>query len=125
MSESYGAPPPTGGHPPYGQQLPYGGQPPYGQPVYGAEHPQASTIQILGIVGIFAPICCYIAWYMGSQAKKEIEAGAPYPFTGALKTGYLLGKIVSIISIVATVLIVLWVIFVIIAVAGTAATVGS
>ena len=124
MSEPYGTPPPNGGQPPYGQQPPYGGQPPYGQPAYGAEHPQASTIQLLGIIGIFVPVLSFIAWYMGGQAKKEIEAGAPYPFDGPLKTGYLLGKIFSIITIVLTALSVLWVIFVIIAVAGTAATVG-
>jgi len=97
------------------QQPPYNGyqqgyqQPPaqpgygYQQPYYGyqppAEHPQAQTVFILGIVGIFTGILSFVAWYLGSEAKKEIEAGAPYPFEGKLKTGYLLGKILGIISL--------------------------
>ena len=93
------------------QQPPYNGyQPPPSQPGYGyqqpyhgylppAEHPQAQTVFILGIVGIFTGILSFVAWYLGAEAKKEIEAGAPYPFEGKLKTGYLLGKILSIISL--------------------------
>ena len=97
------------------QQPPYNGyqqgyqQPPaqpgygYQQPYYGyqppAEHPQAQTVFILGIVGIFTGILSFVAWYLGAEAKKEIEAGAPYPFEGKLKTGYLLGKILGIISL--------------------------
>lgn len=90
---------------PYGQQ-PY---PPATYPFQGvpAEHPQAQTIFILGIVGLFVPICCWIAWYMGGQARKEIQAGAPYRWEGNLKTGFLLGKIIGIISIVGVMLYVL------------------
>lgn len=71
----------------------------YQQPA-NAEYPQAQTIFILGIVGIFVAIVSWIAWYMGSKAKKEIEAGAPYTWGGNLKTGYTLGKIFGIIYIV-------------------------
>ncbi len=75
-------------------------------PMYGGQpdHPQAQTVFILGIVGVFVGIIPFVAWYMGSQAKKEIEAGAPYIWGGNLKTGYLLGKIFGIIHIVVTVL---------------------
>ena len=82
---SYGSPeqPSAYGAPqqPYGQpQQPYGAAQPYQQP-YGyqqtVEHPQAQTVFILGIVGIFVGIIPFIAWYLGAQAKKEIEAGAP------------------------------------------------
>lgn len=104
---SYGSPeqPSAYGAPqqPYGQpQQPYGAAQPYQQPyAYApAEHPQAQTVFILGIVGIFVGIIPFIAWYLGAQAKKEIEAGAPYPFEGKLKTGYLLGKVFSIIYLV-------------------------
>lgn len=83
------------------------GQPGYGQPVgqpgYGGvqEHPQSQTIFILGIVGIFVGIVAFIAWYMGGQAKKEIQSGAPYAWEGSkAKTGYTLGKVFSIIYIV-------------------------
>ncbi len=114
----YGAQP-YGQQPGYGQQSGYEPQPGYGQPAgygmqapYGAgEHPQASTVQVLGFVGIFVAIVPFIAWYMGGQAKKEIEAGAPYRFDGPLKTGYMLGKIFSIIHIVGIVLYVLAMLF--------------
>src|SRR5215212_7630842 len=49
---------------------------PYGQG-YSApagDHPQGTTILVLGIVGIFFTICAPIAWYLGSRALKEIRA---------------------------------------------------
>ena len=102
----YGQPDPQQS-PNYGYQ---GQQPSYGQPAagYGApggygvqEHPQTQTVFILGIVGIFVGVVSFIAWYLGAQAKKEIEAGAPYAWEGSkLKTGYTLGKVFSIIYIV-------------------------
>ena len=86
----------------------------YGQPGYGpggAEHPQAQTVLILGILGFFTSITSFIGWYMGGQAKKEIEAGAPYRWDGNLKTGYVLSKVLSIISIVAIAIVVLvWIV---------------
>ena len=93
----YGQPDPQSPNPGYGQQPPA-----YGAAGYGVqEHPQSQTIFILGIVGIFVGIVPFIAWYMGGQAKKEIDAGAPYAWEGTkLKTGYLLGKVFSIIYIV-------------------------
>ena len=94
----------------YGQQQGYPVQP-YGQPGqgYGAamlpEHPQATTVLILAILGLFTSgICSWIAWYMGGQAKKEIEAGAPFRWDGNLKTGYILGKVFGIIAIIGVVL---------------------
>ncbi|WP_051214926.1 hypothetical protein [Granulicoccus phenolivorans] len=110
--DPYAQPYPT--QDPYAQ--PYQAQDPYAQQVtpyvagaYGQqpEHPQSQTVLILGIVGIFTGVCAFVAWYMGGQAKKEIEAGAPYQWGGNLKTGYLLGKVFSIITIVVVVLYVL------------------
>lgn len=91
--------------PAYGQQTPGYGQQAQGYGAAGGygvqEHPQTQTVFILGIVGIFVGIVSFIAWYMGGQAKKEIEAGAPYAWDGSkLKTGYTLGKVFSIIYIV-------------------------
>ncbi len=105
--------------PEYGQQPGHGQQYAYSWPAYqqqpgygqqqAPEHPQAQTVLILGIVGIFFGILSFVAWYMGGQAKKEIEAGAPYPWDGNIKIGYLLGKIFSIIWIV---LIVIYVVII-------------
>ena len=99
----------------YGQGY---GQQGYGQPYgYGmtAEHPQTQTVFLLGIIGIFVGIVPFIAWYMGGQAKKEIDAGAPYQWDGSkLKTGYMLGKVFSIIYIVFMALYILFIFFAII-----------
>lgn len=114
----YGAPVPynQGYQQGYGQQG-YGQQG-YGQPYgYGmtAEHPQTQTVFLLGIIGIFVGIVPFIAWYMGGQAKKEIDAGAPYQWDGSkLKTGYMLGKVFSIIYIVFMALYILFIFFAII-----------
>ena len=106
----YGQPDPqqTPGQPQYGYGQPdpqaaYGQQPSYGYQA-PAEHPQAQMVFILGIVGIFVGVCAFIAWYMGGQAKKEIEAGAPFRWDGNLKTGYILGKVFGIIAIIGVVL---------------------
>lgn len=64
------------------------------------EHPQATAILILGIVGYFMPIIPFIAWYMGYNAKKEIENGAPYRWGGIIVAGYYLGIVRSILSII-------------------------
>ena len=118
---------PSYGASPYGESQSYGSAPygsaPYGQQGYGqpygygmtAEHPQTQTVFLLGIIGIFVGIVPFIAWYMGSQAKKEIDAGAPYQWDGSkLKTGYMLGKVFSIIYIVVVALYILFIIFAII-----------
>lgn len=102
------------GQQPYGQAGQSYGMAPYGQPAYGyaqPEHPQATTILVLGILGFFVPIVPFVAWYMGGQIKRQIEAGAPYQWEGTLKIGYLLGKILGIIQIASVVLTIAWVIF--------------
>lgn len=113
----YGQPqqpqPGYGAQAPYGQPTPYAQPVPYAQPAqqpYGyapAEHPQSQMVFIMGILGIFTTVTAYVAWYMGAQAKKEIDAGAPYQWGGQLKTGYLLGKVFGIIYIVVWALIIL------------------
>lgn len=79
------APPPYGEQQPSGQQPPYGQQPPpaapppnaYGQPQYYAprDHPQATLILILGILGLVAcQVLSPFAWVMGNKVVKEIDA---------------------------------------------------
>lgn len=108
------------GQAPYGQGAPqpYGmtpyGQQAYGQPGYGygqPEHPQATTILVLGILGFFVPIVPFVAWYMGGQIKRQIDSGAPYQWEGSLKIGYLIGKILGIIQIASVVLTIVWLVF--------------
>lgn len=57
-------------------------QPPPGGPVPGhpfgmepPDHPQAMTVLILGILGLsMVPFTAPFAWYMGTQALREIDA---------------------------------------------------
>lgn len=83
---------------PYQQQQ----QQQWGQYAYvPAEHPQATVVLVLALVG-FAGVFVtpFIAWYLGSKAKGEIERGAPYPYSGSLKIGHIVGMVLSILTIV-------------------------
>jgi hypothetical protein len=101
-AQSYGsAPEPQSG---YQQQPAYPPAPQAGyvQP-YGAlpEHPQGTTILVLGIVGLFVTICAPIAWYMGSKAQKEIAAsGVHYANEQNVNIGKILGMVLTILAIV-------------------------
>lgn len=81
------APPPYGEQQPnpYGQPQPgsYGQQPPGYPPAYGygqqqyapQDHPQATLILILGILGLVAcQVLSPFAWIMGNRVVKEIDA---------------------------------------------------
>lgn len=61
---------------------PFGGQPPnpYGAPPVGfgvPEHPQATTVLILGILGlVLCSVLSPFAWVMGNRVVREIDASA-------------------------------------------------
>ena len=114
---SYTPPPPGGG---YGPPPGYGGQPPgYGppQPGYGGyggqvEHPQGTTILVMGILslvicGLLGPV----AWNMGNKALREID-GQPGRFSnrGQVQAGRICGMIASCFLILAVILVFLAVI---------------
>ncbi len=90
MSYNQPPPPPGGG---YGAP-----QPAYGGGGGQAEHPQGTTILVLGIVGL---VCCgiaaVVAWIMGNKAQAEIDAGQYAPTTG-VKVGRILGMIGTILT---------------------------
>lgn len=86
---SYGTPPP----PPAGN---------YGGSVGGGDHPQGTTILILGILGL---VCCgplgIAAWVMGNKAIKEIDANpSAYTNRGTVNAGRICGMIASILLVV-------------------------
>ena len=66
--------------PPPPSQPPYGNYPPnqYGAPPYGfgaPEHPQATTVLILGILGlVLCQLISPFAWMMGNRVVAEIDA---------------------------------------------------
>lgn len=90
MSE-YGTPPP-----------PPGGQPPIG--AQGENHPQGTTILVLGILSL---VCCaplgIAAWIMGKKALDESKT-RHYANEGIIKAGYICG-------IIAVALMILGIIF--------------
>ena len=91
---------------------------PYGQgySASAGDHPQGTTILVLGIVGIFFTICAPIAWYLGSRALKEIKAsGATYNNQQQIVIGRTLGIIFSILAIIGLVIGIFFVIVAVVA----------
>ena len=98
--------------PPYPPPGPYGPPSPYGYPPpgYGIEHPQGTTILVLGILslvvcGLLGPF----AWVMGGRALAEIDAAPPGYFRnrGNVVAGRICGMIASILLIVGVVILIL------------------
>ncbi|MCR1781582.1 DUF4190 domain-containing protein [Nocardioides carbamazepini] len=87
---NYGTPPPP----------PAGG---YGTGGFaGGDHPQGTTILILGILGL---VCCgplgIAAWVMGNKAIQEIDANpSAYTNRGTINAGRICGMIASILMVV-------------------------
>ena len=80
-------------YPPYG--APYG--PPHGgYPVVAPDHPQASTVLILGIVSVVAcGLAGPFAWVMGNRVLGEIDA-APHQYGG--RSNATIGRILGIVA---------------------------
>jgi hypothetical protein len=84
--------------------------PPYGQPQQ--DHPQATTILILGICAL---VLCQIlgpfAWSMGNRALREIDAsqGSASPLGGrdTVNVGRILGMVSTILLALAIVVLLL------------------
>ncbi len=93
--------PPPGGYGPPGYGPPGYGPPGYGQPPgygyggYPAEHPQGTTILVLGVLslvvcGVLGPV----AWTMGNTALKQINANpGAYTNRGNVQAGRICGMI--------------------------------
>lgn len=76
----YGAPPPPG----------YGAPPPAG---YAVDHPQTTTVLVLGILGVvLCQVVAPFAWVMGRRVLREIDAsGGRIGGRGPAQAGYVLG----------------------------------
>lgn len=111
---AYGQPaygPPSYGQGPYGQG-PYGPPGPYGMGGYGAgpiEHPQGTTVLILGILGFV--VCGFLgvaAFFMGNRVIKEIDANpGRYSNRGSVQVGRILGGIVTVLMILGIVAVII------------------
>ncbi|MEU2036607.1 DUF4190 domain-containing protein [Nocardia amamiensis] len=92
-------------------------QPPYGYSPYGAygppsDHPQATTILILGILSL---VLCQImgpfAWVMGKRALNEIDAsGGAIGGRGNVNAGYICGIIATVLLILSLLIVLLFVV---------------
>lgn len=89
---------------PYG----YGGR--YGYEAYVPEHPQASTVLILGILGLFVAVTAPFAVVIGNRARRDVAAGRYAPST-SLSVGWVLGIIITIPLVLGAVVIVLMIAF--------------
>jgi uncharacterized membrane protein YjgN (DUF898 family) len=92
--------------PPPPPQQPYGGQPPnpYGPPPVGfgaPEHRQATTVLILGILGlVLCGLIAPFAWAMGNRVVREIDAsGGQVGGRTTANAGRICGMIGTIILI--------------------------
>jgi hypothetical protein len=92
----------------FGQRLPYG---------YAAapqpEHPNATLVLVLGIVGLFTnfmllPFVSPIAWYLGAKARREMARHpGVYSDSGKLTAGVTLGVIGTVFALLGVAFIVL------------------
>jgi hypothetical protein len=90
----------------------------YGQsyPMAPQEHPQGTTVLVLGIVGIFFTLAAPFAWYLGSKALKEIRAsGQHYSNEQNINIGRILGMVFTILGIVTIVFFLIFTIIVTVA----------
>ncbi len=113
QQQPYGQPPQQ---PPYGQAPGgYPAQPPMG---YAPDHPKATTVLVLGILGlVLCGILAPFAWVMGKKTLDEIDSSnGSVGGRGAANAGYILG-IVGTVILAVSVLVVIFAIS--IAVLGT------
>ncbi len=80
---------------------PYGAPSPYG--AYGGqivpEHPQATTVLVLGIVSLFFPLLGPVPWVMGGRARREIqESGGRLGGLQSVTIGWVLGIVMTIMT---------------------------
>src|SRR5690606_3398997 len=94
---------------------------PYGPP---QDHPQATTVLVLGILGlVLCQLCAPFAWFMGARVQKEIEAsGGTMGGQGAAKAGYICGIIGTVLLLLYVLAMVVVVVLMIVGAAGTSST---
>lgn len=110
--------------PPQNPYHPYGG-PGYsasGVPQWAPDHPQATTVLILGILGL--AVCQAIApfaWVKGSRVKQEIDAsGGRYGGRSQVQIGYVLGIVGSALLALYLVGFLFYIVVVVVAVSSSA-----
>jgi hypothetical protein len=98
----YGQPPGQNPYQPSGNPYqPYGATGPSGPPMWAPDHPEASTVLILGVLGMaVCQVCAPFAWVKGARVKREIDAsGGRYGGRSQVQVGYVLGIVGSCLLI--------------------------
>lgn len=84
--------------PPPNPYQPYApGYGPTGLPMWAPDHPQTTTVLLLGILGMaVCQVVAPFAWVMGSRVRKEIDAsGGQIGGRSQVQIGYVLGIVGS------------------------------
>jgi len=102
---------PQAQQPPFPQQpvapQAYPGYPPVAPYGYALpEHPQATTILVLGILGLFFAVTGPFALVMGNRARKDIAAGQ-YAQNPSVTIGWVLGIVTTVYLALVVVLVAL------------------
>ena len=107
------APPPPNPYQPYAP-----GYGPGGVPQWAPDHPQATTVLLLGILGMaVCQVIAPFAWVKGSRVKKEIDAaGGQYGGRSQVQIGYVLGIVGTVLLGLSLVGFLLYIIVVVVAV---------
>jgi hypothetical protein len=91
------------------QPSPAGALRPSYPPIYSTprEHPQGTTVLVLGILGLMVGLCGPAAWWMGNKALREIRSsGVVYANEQQIVVGRILGIAASILLMISVVFIV-------------------
>jgi hypothetical protein len=104
-------PPPPGPYPQYGAP-----------PLRPPDHPQTTTILVLGIIGVtLFQLCAPFAWYLGNKAKREIEeSNGAVGGMGMVNLGRILGIVGTAILALSALVVVGAIAIIVIAAAGSA-----
>lgn len=117
--------PPLGvGQPQQNPYQPYGapGYGPTGAPQWAPDHPDSTTVLLLGILGMaVCQVIAPFAWIKGARVKREIdEAGGRLAGRSQAQIGYILGIVGSALLALYVVGIVVYVVIVVIAIGASA-----
>lgn len=108
--------------PPNPYQPPY--PPPGGAPYAPPEHPQATLVLVLGILGLaLCQVLGPVAWVMGHRARKEIAAsGGTIGGNTQVTVGWALGIAATLLLVLSIVVLVVIVAIAMIGIGTTATT---
>ncbi|MBA8793256.1 putative membrane protein [Friedmanniella endophytica] len=101
---SYPGPAGPGGYPPYG-----------GYPVRPAyEHPQGTTVLVLGVLSLVVGVTAPFAWYYAVKAEREIRAsGWTCTNSSHIQIGKILGIIGTVLLGLSAIFVIIYLVFVV------------